>query len=149
MRAGWPGLRRTLCFPSNPSYNGNWDLLRTAMRASGLTIVLAISLWPLATNAYAARYTVIDPPGSVETFVTGIDNNGDIIGSYYEVSGAEHAFVRAPGGTYMVFAYKQKGIDPYAINDRGWIAGTYLDQGVFTGFVRKPNGHIATFTPGA
>jgi hypothetical protein len=83
--------------------------------------------------------TTIVPPGSIETFVFGIDDNGVITGSY--ISDEAHGFIRAKDGTYKTFDPK-KSVDtnPLAINAKGAITGWYQTEnpGPIHGFLRTP-----------
>jgi hypothetical protein len=115
------------------------------MRMFKLLTVLALSAHALAAQA-GATYTIIDPPNSRYTVVTGINNNGQIVGSYQVGNEYLAGFLRAVDGTYTTFRYKDKGTEASVINDKGWVAGHYLDQGFYFGFVRKPNGHMESFS---
>jgi hypothetical protein len=41
-------------------------------------------------------YTSIDVPGSTLTFVTGINQQGDIVGNYLDRQNVQHGFVAKP-----------------------------------------------------
>jgi len=100
--------------------------------------------------------TAFDPSGSVEIFVTGINSDGTIVGSFTEnASNATwHGFLRTSDGTITTFdANKSRTtLDTYAesINDKGLIAGDYYcfghcGPGSPRGFVRAADGTVNTF----
>ena len=116
------------------------------MKISGFLFGLVLPVFALSTHAYSASYTIIDPPNSTYTAVTGVNNNGEIIG-YFAAAGVYQGFLRTPDGTYTTLEFSTEA-DPYAINDKGVIAGDYLRKGILAGFIRRLNGHMETFTLG-
>ncbi|HEX3653735.1 MAG TPA: hypothetical protein VHU18_13030 [Rhizomicrobium sp.] len=111
--------------------------------------ILLAAFLAATAPAHAAKYTIIDPPNSRYTLANGINNDGDIVGSYQVGNEYLAGFLRAADGAYTTFRYKDKGTDASAINDKRWIAGHYLADGFYSGFVRKPNGHMESFSPAA
>jgi len=84
-------------------------------------------------------YTTIDPSGSMETFLFGIDNKGVIMGSF--TSDMQHGFVRAADGTYTTFDPKNSvNTSPEAINKKGAITGFWERENSASihGFLRTP-----------
>lgn len=88
-------------------------------------------------------FTTIDPPGSIETYLEGINERGEVVGYYSSenIDGSEstHTFVYNHG----VFSI----IDPPGsiqtvsedINDRGQVVGQYRDAlGIAHGFIATP-----------
>lgn len=94
-----------------------------------------------------------DPPGSQFTSPQGINNDGSVVGYYFDAAGNGHGFLRSRQGKFTTID------DPNAsgyteirtINDLGVVAGFYLDaSGTPHGFVREPNGFFADIDgPGA
>jgi len=41
-------------------------------------------------------FTTFDPPGSVDTYPTGMNAEGVVVGNYSKASGIEHGFLRPP-----------------------------------------------------
>jgi hypothetical protein len=119
------------------------------MRIFSVSAALAIAVCVGSGQACAASYTIIDPPGSRYTLANGINNKGEIVGSYQVGEDLLAGFVRTSDGTYSTFLYEDKGTDASAINDKGWVAGHYNNGGFFAGFVRRPNGHMESWTPGS
>jgi Hint domain len=82
------------------------------------------------------QYTTIDDPNAVYgTFVTGINDSGEVAGNYYDASGNPHGFVYDPGTqqyTTIEDPNAAYGTFISAINDDGWVAGTYRDSGYVT-----------------
>jgi len=81
-----------------------------------------------------STYTPIEVPGASKTFATGINNLGQSIG-YYSDSSGTHSFLRCADGTYMKYDIPPDGERgslpplPYALNDKGDIAGTAFSAG--------------------
>jgi len=87
-----------------------------------------------------------DPPGSVFTQATGINELGTVVGYYYDVD-KYHGFSRSADGTFTVIDVPG-AVKTYVmgLNDSGAITGYYLDAANGShGFVRSPTGTVTTF----
>ena len=100
--------------------------------------------------------TLFQPPGQIPEFHNlavgasfifaphwvSIDQAGDISGSYFDMAGYLHGFVRNPYGTIASFdPPESKQTNPTSINDGGTIAGYYFYSrggGPGMGFIRIP-----------
>jgi uncharacterized membrane protein len=115
--------------------------------------VLGLLLVSFAGSTHAQfTYTSIDFPGGTLTTTLGINNQGDIVGSY-RITPPRHALLIRVGnfiplapttilGTHFSEAYKS--------NDRGDVVGQYIgDDGFFHGFVLKDGGVTTLDFPGA
>jgi len=103
-------------------------------------------------------FTTIDPPGSTGAWIgfffglvgPPINPAGAITGTYFDASGVQHGFLRAPDGTFTTFDVPGAvGLTAAeGINLGGTIAGFYADASfVFHGFLRAPDGTITTIDP--
>jgi probable HAF family extracellular repeat protein len=75
-------------------------------------------------------YTPIsDPLGTNGTAVTGINNQGQIVGYYLDSSNVQHGYIYS-GGTYITVdaPLGDHGTVVTGINDAGQIVGYYLDN---------------------
>jgi uncharacterized membrane protein len=92
------------------------------------------------------QFTMRDVPGALDTGVRGINNRGDLSGTYDTAlhpdqigfimprQGAAIRFGPPPGGSALVVG---------KINDRRQVVGFYTAaNGTTTGFLREPNGQI-------
>jgi hypothetical protein len=86
-------------------------------------------------------YETIDVAGAVATIVLGINNRGEMVGSYIDADGAYHGFLRNRKGVVTTLPEApgadpaSGGTQPCAINDRGRIVGLAYDaQGGSRGF---------------
>jgi autotransporter passenger strand-loop-strand repeat protein/probable HAF family extracellular repeat protein len=71
-------------------------------------------------------YTTIDYPGAIGTDITGINNNGEMIGTYSDASG-EHGFTYS-GGVFTTLDDPNGDLTyPFGINDLGQIVGEFED----------------------
>jgi probable HAF family extracellular repeat protein len=99
------------------------------------------------------RYTPLDTLDGRLTGHTGINNRGQIVGSYDADGMTVRGFVRDQRGNYTSFDAAPGAITlAFDINDRGTVAGTYADpeQTQTHGFLRRPNGTVTTIdAPGA
>src|ERR1039458_9822073 len=102
-------------------------------------------------QAQTYSYSAFDPPGSTNTTVNGMNNAGQIVGSYLDAAGGTHNFLRSgDGATYtaIVVPGSEAGTTTTnAINNLGQIAGNYIDasSGLFRSYIRSADG--GTFTP--
>lgn len=81
------------------------------------------------------EWTEIAVPGASETFASGLNNRGEVVGSYTDREGI-HSFLRTATGTYNTFdipgptgAVGTKPT-PRAVNDYGDMAGRYSAGGL-------------------
>jgi uncharacterized membrane protein len=99
--------------------------------------VVAVSflacLWTCPANAQLGDdFIRIDPPKSVYTYATSINNDRKIVGVYYDAAGTGHGFLRNEDGRFITInhpkAAKVKGggfTEANGINSAGVIAGDY------------------------
>jgi uncharacterized protein (TIGR03437 family) len=98
-------------------------------------------------SADGSTYSKIQVPGAYSTNPTGINNSGQIVGSY-TTGGMPHGFLRNTDGTYTTFDVpgSLSGTGPAAINNNGVIVGSFGTGSSFAhGFVRSADGTFATF----
>jgi hypothetical protein len=88
-----------------------------------LAVFLFASL-PLALALAQGTYTQIDVPGSILTYVTGIDTAGDVVGFYEDASRINHGFLLS-SGTYTTIDYPgaTQNTYLYGMNNSGQIVG--------------------------
>src|SRR5207248_11346922 len=84
------------------------------------------------SNVKAAQltFTTIDVPGAMNTSVLAINSLGQMVGYYYNGTGATSTGFLLSAGKFSFFSYP--GADstfPYGINDSGLISGTALSDG--------------------
>jgi hypothetical protein len=103
-------------------------------------------------NPTTFHITKINPPGSVNTYVGGMNSTHTITGSYTDSSGVYHSFLRSPSGHYTLFnapgagTGSGQGTIAGDINDNAEIVGAYADSnGVFHVFFRTPGGKFSKF----
>jgi hypothetical protein len=117
-------------------------------------------------NLVNSDFTNISLPGSVETFPTGINAHGTVVGTYiYTKGGLSRDFVRYTDGTYETLSTPTGttpgcAIDisvspivynpppaPVSINNIGTIISCYTDSSsVVSGFLRFEDGSTVTLT---
>jgi len=111
-------------------------------------------------DAPGAATTVSDACGSsCGTTAYSINDYGEVVGYFTDAAVVPHAFIRGPGGKFVIFdapgaglgAGLDEGTVAYAVNDLGAVGGQYEDAAlVYHGFIRSPTGRFVTFdAPGA
>ena len=115
---------------------------------------------PSAVHGFVWRdgdVETVDVPGAAATFLVGINNRGQMVGSYIDAEGAYHGFVRDRRGRVTTLPEAPGaeptagGTQPTSINERGQIVGLAYDaQGGSRAF-RYENGKFSLVdgTPGA
>ena len=115
-------------------------------------VVLAVCACPAPAVA-GFVYAVIDPTGSngLEVDVNGLNASGQATGSYLDLDGTYHGYVRDATGSITTFAPGVTATFALAINGAGEVAGSYNDtRNHIHGFLRDPGGSITTFdVPGS
>src|SRR5262245_7285611 len=104
-------------------------------------------LFVLVPLAHAQSYALVtfDPPGSNSSTVTGINNDGQVVG-YYEDASGFHGFVRT-GSTYTAIEVPDAlpgRTFPFGINNRGEITGWFNSAAGTHGFIRSADGRTYT-----
>jgi probable HAF family extracellular repeat protein len=113
-----------------------------------MKLPLLMALVLPSVHAQTWSFVTFDPPGSVFTHVTGINNQGQVVGTYNDASGVTHSFLRQSDGTFSTFDVPQAAAGhtvATAVNNLGQIVGSYQDgAGKSHGFIRSADG--STFT---
>ncbi|HEX8816573.1 MAG TPA: hypothetical protein VF753_13835 [Terriglobales bacterium] len=96
-------------------------------------------------RAADGTFTKIDVSGSADTYVTGVNLNNDVAGSYSTNGTLYHGFLLS-SGTYTSFDPSGSlSTFPTAVNSAGVIAGYFANATKNPGFLRNPNGNILVF----
>jgi probable HAF family extracellular repeat protein len=94
-------------------------------------LALTLSILPTAAEAQPAyTFTTIYVPGSTGTVANGVNDAGQIVGTFSDSSGG-HGFLYS-GGVYTTL---NAPVTPYGINDKGQIVGTFSDSNGGHGFL--------------
>jgi hypothetical protein len=104
----------------------------------------------VAVSAHAASYSTFDPPGSIFTRPTSINDAGVITGFYGKSLFVFHGFVRTADGTITAFEAGRGGSTvPVGIDSQGRIYGSFTNKHLSAtfGFVRQADGTINRFHP--
>lgn len=124
------------------------------MRLLGLTLLAAGMAVPAVAQLSKPIIIEFDAPGAAGTTPYSISSTGAITGFYWDASGVNHGFVRAPDGAITNFDYPGATFtQAWAIGPSGEITGLYGDPTVANwvhGFLRTRDGKFQTFdAPGA
>ncbi len=104
--------------------------------------------WVRAANG---TFTSFDVPGSFQTRPFGINDKGEIVGSYEDFSGGTdhtHGFFRSADGKITTFDEPESHqiTNAYAVNNKGAITGNFSDaNSAWRGYIRQPDGTFTTF----
>jgi probable HAF family extracellular repeat protein len=98
------------------------------MKARKAALFLAVLL--IASVALAqGTYIQIDVPGSLDTWIFGINTAGDMVGQYVDAGNKSHGFLLS-GGVYITIDYPAAtSTSANGINDVGQIVGSTVDTG--------------------
>src|SRR6478752_9504751 len=123
------------------------------MQRQSTLYLVALSLALGATPAVfgdGPTFTAIDYPGAASTQASGINNRGDIVGSYTLADKSTHGFLLASDGNFTSIDFPG---DAYTlangIGPRGDIVGEYAmtvnGSGPHHGFLRTSDGNLTSF----
>jgi uncharacterized membrane protein len=92
-------------------------------------LLVAFLVAPAEARAADYRFITIDVPGSADTEIYGINNNGLVSGLTYDENGTAHGLIWKNGVTTIVDAPGQGpvGLFLYQNNNSGQVAGGYYD----------------------
>jgi probable HAF family extracellular repeat protein len=74
--------------------------------------------------------TTLDPPGSTETHAVGVNNAGQVVGSYLDKTGSAHGYLFSSSGYTTLDVPGFPSTELTGINDSGQIVGNYYDTHV-------------------
>jgi uncharacterized membrane protein len=77
----------------------------------------------------------ISIPGATNTYITGINARGDMVGSWEDADMNRYGFALLHGQFIDLDALFKTHLEPYGINDIGQIVGTYDRSGTAHGFL--------------
>jgi uncharacterized membrane protein len=99
-----------------------------------MLLVIAV-LWPGHSSAQSYTFQSIDFPGATSTYAFGINNSGEIVGSYYD--GIRSFAWKLDSGTFSVIPMPASTTNSQAhgINDSGQIVGVYSNESGHSGFL--------------
>lgn len=124
---------------------GPWTLSSIAFAATW------IALGILNPSAFA-DFITFDVPGATATSAYGINDRGQVAGTYFDASGG-HGFIRDADGIFTTFDAPGGTINSVTgINNRGQVVGSGFFGGTSTAFIRDTDGTLTTFAitePGA
>jgi hypothetical protein len=134
---------------------------------SGLTVLRAVNDEGVIAGFYGAnvssgflltegKFRIADFPGAVATAVRGINNLGDVSGTYsvVDLNADEFGFIiprRGPAISFKLPDPAASGIVVGGINDLRQLVGYYTDAtSALVGFLRQPSGQfVSVIVPGA
>ena len=93
-------------------------------------------------DANAALHFPVDPSGSVETILFGLNEKNWVVGRYADSSGVNHGLFFVPPNQFFTFDYPGSNFTSLnGINSEGTICGRYVDaSGIVHGFIARVRG---------
>jgi probable HAF family extracellular repeat protein len=90
-------------------------------------LTLLLEIFFLVAGAQAASYdfVTIDVPDAVDTFATGINDDGHVVGGFTDRTGTLRAFVHEDGAAAPIEVPGSSSTIAFGINNRGRIVGSY------------------------
>ena len=120
------------------------------------TILLVLGCLAFSTTAKAARgagqptFTQIDVPGASFTAANSINDQGDIVGPYFDGDGNGHGFLLSNGAFTTIDVPGAIFTIATSINIQGQIVGLYFDSdGNGHGYLLSNGGFTSIDVPGA
>src|SRR5207302_4664 len=136
-----PRLRRAMVLPKP----GCRPQLFCALMALGLFLGMAGQ----AKAQGAFNYATLDFPGSTATLALGINDHGQIVGSYVAAGGTTHGFLLSDG-SYTTLDYPgATATEARGINKSGQIVGRYFAGGTYHGFLLSNGLYTTLDVPGS
>ena len=108
--------------------------------------IFGLILLSLTLSAQAKIIIPINVPGATNTFATGVNNAGQVVGFYLDAGYSRHGFLLSGG---LITTFDVPGAIrtyPTGINDSGQIVGSWSDGSVWwdRGFLRSVGGAFST-----
>jgi hypothetical protein len=128
----FPGALSTFAYELN---NSNQLVVGYYIDSSGI-------LHGYYRDANGTLHFPIDPPGSVQTILFGLNDRNWVVGRYVDSSGVTHGLFFVPPNKFFTFDYPGSTFTSLGgINDQGLICGRYLDaSGISHGIIARVTG---------
>jgi uncharacterized membrane protein len=91
----------------------------------------------------------IDVPGALATGATGINDRGQIVGSFIDSSGLRNGFLDTDGAFTTIAVPGASSTEVLGINDRGDVVGFYVANSGTHGFLERDSLFTTLDVPGA
>src|SRR5512146_1977110 len=114
-----------------------------------LTGIMVLWWAPHHVRAESWTFTSIDVPGAYSTVAFGINNSGQIVGSYSEQSGTFHGYFDTRGSFTEIDVPGASSTATFDINSAGQIVGYYHDAHGDHGFLETRSSFVTITVPGA
>ena len=118
--------------------------MKTSLLVALLSIALALTLTVPFAGAASYTLTSFDYTGGDETILSGINNNGQIVGQIYYDAGADPYFIYSNGIFNLIPPVSSSSVTVTGINDSGQMSGYYRNAATnqWAGFIY----HNSVFT---
>lgn len=115
------------------------------MKYKNLVWVAAAAL--TCTSAFAGTFVPITAPsGSISSSVIGINDRGEVAGSFSTDGIDSVGFVGSIDGNYQTFDVNGHWTQPRSVNNQGLVVGFYRPDGLLIEFSRQPDGSVDDIT---
>ncbi len=98
----------------------------------------------------ASSFAYIDVPGATDTYAAGINQSGQIVGTFKDANGHYHGFVKDGGAFITIDAPGCEDTYATAINQSGHVVGTCpnpQNSSIWTGFIKIGNAFTTIEAP--
>ena len=94
--------------------------------------------------------TTISVPGAASTTANGINDQGEVVGSYFTATGQEYGFIETTSGFVTISVPGAASVAARGINDAGAVVGSFTDAtGATHGFLDEGGTITTVDVPGA
>jgi len=114
-------------------------------KKKALAAASVIAFLAAGTHAFAGTFKpVAAPAGSIDAGLLGLNDQGDVAGSFTTDGVDEQAFVGSIDGNYATFVVDGLPTQPRALNNQGRIVGITFPPGLINEFDRAKDGTVKT-----
>lgn len=121
--------------PINPSGDPANSSYVSAVTETGLICVYSAGTW--YRGRPSALSPVVFPPGATPGQITGMNNRGDLVGTYSDPFGNIRGFILRGSNLTTIAVPGADATEPKGVNERGDVVGRYYRNGETHAFVAK------------
>jgi hypothetical protein len=107
----------------------------TAISETGLICIYSSGTW--YRGRPGALVPIVFPAGATPSQITGMNNRGDVVGTYLDAFGAPRGFILRGSELTVIALPGADATEPKGVNERGDVVGRYYRNGETHAFLAK------------